>query len=92
MSNWTTQTDNKGQTLVREFRFLNYAAGLAFVNQVAALAETAKHHPDIFLQYCRVTVSLTTHDAGNVVTEQDYSLAGKIDAIAPQAILDLGAL
>ena len=50
---------------------------MAFVNRVAALAEAADHHPDIDIRYSKVTLTLSTHDAGGL-TERDFSLAEKI--------------
>ena len=52
---------------------------MAFVNRVAELAEAADHHPDILIQYSKVTLTLSSHDAGGL-TERDFSLALSIDA------------
>jgi len=52
-----------------------------FVNAVAALAEKAGHHPDVSINYNRVTLSLSTHDAGGI-TGKDFDLARRIEAIA----------
>jgi 4a-hydroxytetrahydrobiopterin dehydratase len=49
------------------------------VNRVAALAEAADHHPDILVSYTRVTLTLSTHDAGGL-TARDFALARQIDA------------
>ncbi len=54
---------------------------MAFINCVAELAEEHEHHPEIFNVYGRVRITLTTHDAGNVVTEKDHRLAAAIDAL-----------
>ena len=54
--------------------------GLGFVGRMAELAEKANHHPDVLLTYPRVTVSLTTHDAGGL-TEKDFGLAQQIDEV-----------
>ena len=70
------------QLIVREFRFADFSAALQFVNQVAALAEQAGHHPDIDIRWNKVKLSLTTHDAGGL-TENDFALARKLDALAP---------
>ena len=53
---------------------------MAFIDQVAVLAEAANHHPDIDLRYRRVKIRLTTHDAGGL-TEKDTSLAIQIDGL-----------
>ena len=75
MENWT----EKDGILTRIIKTDNYIQGVAHVVQIASLAEDQKHHPTIVLEYGRVIVSLTTHDAGNTVTEKDYRLAKSID-------------
>jgi 4a-hydroxytetrahydrobiopterin dehydratase len=65
----------------REFAFAGFRPAIAFVNRVADLAEAAGHHPDIEIHYNRVSVSLSTHDAGGV-TEKDVRLAAEIDRVA----------
>ena len=54
---------------------------MAFVEEVAAHAEAVQHHPDILIRYSRVTLSLSTHDAGGI-TDKDFDFAAKADAIA----------
>jgi 4a-hydroxytetrahydrobiopterin dehydratase len=51
---------------------------MAFVNKVAILAEKADHHPDISINYNKVTLSLSTHSQGGV-TDNDFNLAKRID-------------
>jgi len=75
----------QGDAIVRNFQFPDFPAAMAFVNQVAALAEAAAHHPDIDIRWNRVTLLLTTHDAGGL-TEQDFSLARQIDLLAATAV------
>jgi 4a-hydroxytetrahydrobiopterin dehydratase len=65
--------------LVRDFEFSDFAAAMAFVNQVAILAEAADHHPDIDVRYSKVRLGLVTHSAGGS-TENDISLA---EAVSP---------
>jgi 4a-hydroxytetrahydrobiopterin dehydratase len=50
---------------------------MIFVNQLAEIAETANHHPDIDIRYNKVTLALTSHDSGGV-TKRDLSLADQI--------------
>ena len=70
----------EGATIVRDFSFTDFAAALAFVNQVGAVAEAADHHPDILLHgWNRVRLTLSTHSLGGL-TSKDFSLAGQIDA------------
>jgi len=77
MAGWDTQ----GGALVREFRFADFADALAFVNQVGGLAEAANHHPDIDIRWNVVTLRLSTHSEGNVVTDRDHDLAASIDGL-----------
>lgn len=66
--------------LVKDFAFASYMAGIAFVNQVATLAEGANHHPDMLVRWRKVTVRLTNHSAGGL-TALDFELAEKIDRL-----------
>jgi len=68
--------------IAKTFKTGNFLKGLAFVTQVTVLAEKAGHHPDVVLTYPKVTLQLTSHDAGGL-TERDFSLAGDIDGVAP---------
>jgi 4a-hydroxytetrahydrobiopterin dehydratase len=74
---WRVEPDR----IVREIRSRDFASAIAFVNEVAALAEAEDHHPDITIRYAKVELSLTTHDAGGL-TENDFVLAAKIDRLA----------
>jgi 4a-hydroxytetrahydrobiopterin dehydratase len=76
MSNWTYTNG----AIVRTLTFPSFMAGIGFVNQVAELAEDAGHHPDITISYTRITLALSTHDAGGI-TDKDVSLARRIDAL-----------
>lgn len=60
------------------WEFHDFVAAMQFVNQVAALAERAQHHPDIDIRWNKVTLSLSTHDAGGI-TAKDFELARQID-------------
>ncbi|MBI4828861.1 MAG: 4a-hydroxytetrahydrobiopterin dehydratase [Nitrospinae bacterium] len=71
-----------GGALSRAFTFPTYLAGLEFASAVGREAERQNHHPDILIGYKKVTVTTTTHDAGNTVTERDRKLAAAIDALA----------
>jgi 4a-hydroxytetrahydrobiopterin dehydratase len=68
----------RGGHLVREFVFADFLAAMAFVNQLAEVAERAGHHPDIFIQWNKVRLELWTHTAGGV-TAKDLRLAEEID-------------
>lgn len=60
--------------LVREFKFADFVAAIAFVYRIAEVAESAGHHPDIDIRYNRVLLGLTTHDAHGI-TGKDFDLA-----------------
>ena len=69
----------RGDVLTRQYSFRNFAESMAFVNRVADAAESANHHPDIDIRYARVTLTLSTHDAGGI-TQNDVNLAKAIDS------------
>ena len=72
------QWNELNNTITKTFEFNSYLDGIDFVNEVANLAEQDNHHPDIEIVYCKVTISLTTHDVGGL-TDKDYKLAKLID-------------
>lgn len=74
---WLTK-DNK---LVREFLFKDFVQAFSFLTRVALVAEKQNHHPEIFNVYNKVTISLQTHDAGDIITDKDHKLAKAIDAL-----------
>jgi 4a-hydroxytetrahydrobiopterin dehydratase len=74
--NWQLQ-DGK---IVRTFQFKDFPAAIKFVETVAALAEQTWHHPDIDIRWNKVTLTLTTHDAGGL-TEKDFALARQFDRL-----------
>lgn len=69
--------------LERTYEWPAFLTGIAFVNEVAKLAEAADHHPDIDIRWRKVTLKLTTHDAGGL-TFRDTELAAKADAVTPR--------
>ncbi|MEM7098289.1 MAG: 4a-hydroxytetrahydrobiopterin dehydratase [Pseudomonadota bacterium] len=68
--------------LYREWQFENFIEAFGFMSQVALLAECADHHPNWSNVYNKVAIYLTSHDAGNTVTDKDVGLANKINALA----------
>lgn len=70
-----------GSTITRTFTLASFPAALAFASAVGHLAERADHHPDILIQYRKMTLTLSTHSAGGL-TEKDCDLAAEINAIA----------
>jgi 4a-hydroxytetrahydrobiopterin dehydratase len=73
--------ERKGIAIQRIFQFADFNAAMRFVNEVAAAAEQANHHPDIDIRYNKVTTSLISHDAGGI-TKRDVRMAERINQIA----------
>lgn len=71
----------KAAVITRTYEFADFVIAMKFVNAVARAAEKAWHHPDIDVRWNRVTLALTTHDAGGV-TEKDFALAVQFDRLA----------
>ncbi len=71
----------KDNRLSRTFEFANFVEAFGFMTQVAIIAEKMDHHPNWSNVYNKVTIELTTHDAGNIVTENDRNLAKAIDGL-----------
>lgn len=72
--------ERDGDALFRELRFDGFREAIGFIDRVADLAEDAGHHPELTNVYSRVTVRLTTHDAGGI-TRKDVDLARAIDDV-----------
>jgi 4a-hydroxytetrahydrobiopterin dehydratase len=71
----------EGESLVRDYRFKDFAEAMAFVNRVADAAEEANHHPDILVHgWNNVRLTLTTHSAGGL-TDNDRAMAERIDGL-----------
>jgi 4a-hydroxytetrahydrobiopterin dehydratase len=66
-------------SLNRTFEFKNFIEAFAFMTKVAIQAEKMNHHPEWKNVYNKVEITLTTHDAGNTITEKDRQLAKVID-------------
>ena len=71
----------EGKEIVRVFQFSGFLEAIRFVNALAEEAERANHHPDILIQYSKVTLRLTTHDCDGL-SERDFALAGVADGLA----------
>lgn len=69
----------KGE-LTRQFMFKDFGQAMAFINQVANLAEEANHHPNIDIRWNKVLLRLTTHSKGGL-TSLDFDLAARIDSL-----------
>jgi 4a-hydroxytetrahydrobiopterin dehydratase len=68
-----------GETITRRFVFTDFNEAIGFVNRVALAAEVADHHPDIDIRWNKVTLALSTHDAG-ALTAKDTTLAATFDS------------
>lgn len=74
---WTEENNQ----LKRSFQFGNFSEAFAFMTQVAFIAEKMNHHPTWTNTYNRVDILLSTHDAGNTITDKDRKLATAIDKV-----------
>ena len=72
--------DEGTDAISHEFKFKDFSEAFAFMTRVALLAQAADHHPEWSNVYNKVSVTLTTHDAGGL-TEKDFELAAQIDEI-----------
>lgn len=77
MSDWKEENNR----LNAEFIFADFTQAWAFMSEVAIAAEKQGHHPDWSNVYNRVSIQLTTHDAGNIVTEKDQKLSTTISKL-----------
>jgi len=67
--------------LTRSFTFADFSEAFGFMARVALLADRMDHHPEWSNVYNKVDIHLSTHDAGDVVTDKDRALAGAIDKL-----------
>ena len=74
--NYFTEQDN---SLQASFKFSDFKEAFAFMTEVAFHAETQNHHPNWSNVYNTVEIRLSTHDAGNIVTDKDHRLAKSIE-------------
>jgi 4a-hydroxytetrahydrobiopterin dehydratase len=70
-----------GNALKRQFKFENFVGSVDFVNRITPPAEEMNHHPDLCISWNTVDISLSTHSQGGI-TENDFELAARIDALA----------
>jgi len=70
----------RGDALVKTFVFETFPKAIAFVDQAAVQAEKVQHHPDIDIRYTKVTVMLSTHDAGGI-SSLDMEMARYMDGV-----------
>ena len=70
----------KNNGISKSFEFQSYMEGINFVNSIAEIAEQRNHHPDINIGWCKVRISITSHDLGGVTTKC-VNLATSIDLL-----------
>ena len=70
----------RGEVLTKTFSFDRFADGIRFIDRLARAADDMNHHPDIDVRYTKITIMLSTHDAGGI-TEADLRLAEKIEMV-----------
>ena len=69
----------ENNTLYKKFEFTNFSEAFAFMTRVALAAEKMDHHPTWKNTYNKLEIWLSTHDAGDIVTDKDKKLAAAID-------------
>lgn len=77
LQGWTLE----GDAIRKQFTFKDFLQAIAFVNRLAPGAEGADHHPDILINYKRVTLTYSTHSEGGL-TEKDFAGAAAADRLA----------
>ncbi len=79
---WKEENTDGGSALTKDFKFSDFVSAWAFMSSVALLAERMDHHPEWTNVYNRVSIRLSTHDAGNKITDKDRNLASQIDSLS----------
>jgi 4a-hydroxytetrahydrobiopterin dehydratase len=77
LTGWTVE----GDAIRKQFTFANFPEAIAFVDRLAPEAEAADHHPDILINYKRVTLTYSTHSEGGL-TDKDFAGAATADRLA----------
>lgn len=72
--------ERRENLIARVYKFDNFVQSMAFVNKVADAAEALDHHPDIYISYSTVQISVYTHSEGGI-TEKDFELAARANAL-----------
>lgn len=70
--------ERKGEAMAKQYTFKTFMDGIRFLNRIAEIAEEMDHHPDVTINYRRITFSLSTHDQGGI-TEKDIKLGDAIE-------------
>jgi 4a-hydroxytetrahydrobiopterin dehydratase len=77
LDGWTLE----GDAIRKQYTFTDFPSAIAFVNRLAPEAEAADHHPDILINYKRVTLTYSTHSEGGLTTK-DFEGAATADRLA----------
>jgi 4a-hydroxytetrahydrobiopterin dehydratase len=77
--------ESRDDTITKTFKFRDFAHAIEFVNALAVMAEDARHHPDIEIRYNKVTLNLTSHEAGGL-TQADLDLAVGIEGLGTESV------
>jgi 4a-hydroxytetrahydrobiopterin dehydratase len=77
LTGWTLE----GDAIKKQYTFKDFLEAIAFINRLAPEAEKADHHPDILINYKRVTLTYSTHDEGGL-TEKDFAGAAMADRLS----------
>ncbi|MEM9544204.1 MAG: 4a-hydroxytetrahydrobiopterin dehydratase [Cyanobacteria bacterium P01_E01_bin.42] len=75
-----TGWQQNGKVIQQTFKFKDFIEAIAFINRLVEPAEAAGHHPDLEISYNKVTVAMTSHDAGGL-TEKDFTMAATISKL-----------
>lgn len=70
-----------GDSITRKYDLDSYAAGLSLASAIGMIADGFNHHPELVIGYKNVTVSFTTHDAGNKITVRDIDVATAVNTL-----------
>ena len=73
--------ERAGEAIQKQFELADFKGSVDFVNRLTPEAEDMNHHPDLEISWNKVTVTISTHSEGGL-TENDFALAGRIDAVA----------
>ena len=74
--------EREGETIAKTYELADFVGSVEFIKRVVVPAEDMNHHPDLSVSWNQVRVSITTHAAGGL-TENDFELAKRIDALSP---------
>jgi len=76
-----TGWERVGDSLTKTYKFASYLAGIAFASAVGVLSEGEDHHPELTIGWRKVTVSYSTHDAGDKISQRDVDLAHAVEGL-----------